>query len=558
MTSIKQNLVVLCLIIIFSGIVRLWHLGNDSHPLLWDETALGYTAFSIAKTGADEYGTKFPLILKSFGDYKPGLYAYTAIPPIVLFGLTEFAVRLPSAIAGVFIVVLIYLVSNELFAATKIGDKWKLGVFAAMLAVFNPWLVHFSRGAWESNLNLALTLGGVWAFLRARNQSTYVFLSTLLFGLTLVTYQSSKLFTPLILFGLLLIWGRELLNKSKKNSLVALGIFSLMALPTIFSVTTSSGRLAVMSAFSYPRSAADTVKIATEQGSSPNSLLFKIYHGQWLASTTGILERYFNHFSGRFLFYEGDWDNGRLGSPYVGQFYWLDLFFLLAGVWFLAKQKEGKSVFFLLYWVAISPLPAALSRDVVQAVRSLNLVAPLIILASLGLATFINLLTKTPLYLRLLAVLFLLGSYAWNISYYLDSYFIHAPVIQSRDWLYGYKETVETISQINSENLPIIFTQKYGQPYIYVLFYDKIDPSAYQAQARLTENPNGDVGQVERFSNFNFRNIYWPEDRKLRHTFFVGTEDELPTRDIDPKEAQIIKDITRPDRSVAFRIVETY
>ena len=38
-------------------------------PLLWDEAALGYNAYSILKTGRDEYGQYFPLIFKSFGDY---------------------------------------------------------------------------------------------------------------------------------------------------------------------------------------------------------------------------------------------------------------------------------------------------------------------------------------------------------------------------------------------------------------------------------------------------------------------------------------------------------
>jgi 4-amino-4-deoxy-L-arabinose transferase-like glycosyltransferase len=562
------RLLLILLILLAATFTRLWKLGSDGHPLLWDEAALGYNAYSIAKTGNDEYGFKFPLILKSFGDYKPGLYAYTAIPSILIFGLNEFAVRLPSAIAGVLIVVLIYLIANELFpsisfqisnSCPELAErvKFQIGAAAAALAALNPWLIHFSRGAWEANLALCLTLGGLWAFLKSRDRPAYLPFSAFLFGLTFLAYQSAKLFTPLIIVGLLAVWGTEVIRKSRKQIWIAFAVLAITILPVLFSAAGSSGRLVVMSAFSYPRSLADTQKIASEDGISPDSLSFTIYHGQWLAALTGVLERYFNHFSGRFLFYEGDWDNGRLGSPYVGQFYWPDLVLIAIGFVALTKAKELKSVVFLLYWIAISPLPAAFSRDIVQAVRSLNLAVPLIIIAALGLSEIIRLLVRLPKPIFLFTVYCLLFTYLWNFSYYLDSYFIHAPKIFSRDWLYGYKEAVKTVSEINPDKRPVFFTQKMGQPYIYFLFYNQVDPLAYQTQAKLTENQNGDVGTVDKFANFYFRNIYWPEDRKIPRAYFVGLADELPLSDIDPRQAKLVKDISYPNDGVAFRIVET-
>lgn len=560
MTKKDLSLFLLGFVVLLAGSIRLWQLGNDGHPLLWDEAALGYNAYSIVKTGKDEYGTRLPLILKSFGDYKPGLYAYAAIPSVLKFGLSELAVRLPSALAGILIIVCLYFIAEELFPRrgfTVKGGYFPLGIFVATLAAVNPWLIHFSRGGWEANLNLFLTLGGVWAFLKSRKRPPLLLLSALFFGLTLLTYQSAKLFTPLILLGLAIGWGSEVVRKSRNICWLAVLIFIVFAFPIIISAVGSSGRLTVMSVFSYSRSASDTQEIASQEGIPANSFLFTLFHGQWFASLTGVLERYFNHFSGRFLFYEGDWDNGRLGSPYVGQFYWLDLVLLVVGMVVLARSKEPRSAVFLLYWIVISPLPAALSRDIVQAVRAFNLAVPLIILAGLGLVTLVNSLKRIPILVALvLAGIFLVG-YTWNVAYYLDSYFVHAPIIQDTDWLYGYKEVVQELAQLNTSDQPVIFTQKLGQPYIYVLFYDKIDPVSYQAQAHLIENLNGDVGEVDRFANFRFRNIYWPEDRKLPHTFFVGTIDELPSKDIDPKQAKIVKDIIKPDGSVAFRIVKT-
>ena len=160
MNTKYMALVILIVIMGLGATLRVWRLGVDGRPLLWDEAALGYNAYSILKTGKDEYGIFMPLILKSFGDYKPALYAYAAVLPVGLFGLNEFSVKLPSAVSGVAIIGLVYLLVSELF-----DQKNKtIGVFAALITAINPWLIHFSRGAWEANMNLMLTLLGILTF----------------------------------------------------------------------------------------------------------------------------------------------------------------------------------------------------------------------------------------------------------------------------------------------------------------------------------------------------------------------------------------------------------
>ena len=53
------------------------------------------------QTGRDEYGKFLPVVLRSFDDYKPALYAYFVIPFIKLAGLNIYAVRLPAVIFGI-------------------------------------------------------------------------------------------------------------------------------------------------------------------------------------------------------------------------------------------------------------------------------------------------------------------------------------------------------------------------------------------------------------------------------------------------------------------------
>ena len=85
--------------------LRFYKFGEIPVGFNRDEASIGYTAYSLLKTGKDEYGKSFPLSFKSFGDWKLPLYPYLVTPFIKIFGLSEFAVRLPSALFGVLTVI---------------------------------------------------------------------------------------------------------------------------------------------------------------------------------------------------------------------------------------------------------------------------------------------------------------------------------------------------------------------------------------------------------------------------------------------------------------------
>src|SRR4030066_552491 len=156
--------IILLVIIIISAILRLWNLGGNPPGLTPDEAALGYNAYSILKTGRDEYGQILPVVFKSFGDYKPGLYVYLTVPSVAIFGLNELAVRIPSALAGIASVWLFFQLSCLLF------KKKLLALFISFALAMSPWAMHFSRGGWEANLALFLVLLGLLSFLKAEKK----------------------------------------------------------------------------------------------------------------------------------------------------------------------------------------------------------------------------------------------------------------------------------------------------------------------------------------------------------------------------------------------------
>lgn len=543
-SSIFLNRKSLILILLIAAVLRLWMLGSIPPGLTPDEAALGYNAYSILKTGRDEYGEILPIIFKSFGDYKPGLYVYLTVPFVATLGLNEFSVRLPSALAGIISVYLIYLIVELLH------KNRKLSLVSAFVAAVTPWLVYFSRGAWEANVALTLTLGGIFFFLKALKKNKYVVLSALLFALTLLTYQGAKLATGIVVIILATVYWKNLF-KIEKRYLAAsflLGIF--ISFPIIISsFIGQTGRLRVFSLFSYPRTK-ENVETFLNQGSEKiGDTNYYLFHSETLNFARGILGRWFNHFSGRFLFFEGDYSNPRHSAPYQGMFLLSDLILLIVGFAVLVRKGLTKETAFIWLWLILAPLPAILSRNQVHAIRAMNMVLPMVVILSFGL----NEILKN----RFTRVLFS-GIFILSFIYFLDAYFVHVPKHDSKLWEYGYKQIVETIIPIQKKYDKIKIQQSFSQPYIYFLFFQKYDPSKYQDQANLVESEyKYDVGYVTKLDNIEFIPIDWPINRGEHGTLFAGDTIRIPPDDsADTKLFQLIKEIKYLDGNTAFRILE--
>jgi 4-amino-4-deoxy-L-arabinose transferase-like glycosyltransferase len=544
-TFFKKNWI-LILILLLAALLRLWKLGSIPPSLTSDEASLGYNAYSILKTGRDEYGKLLPIIFKSFGDYKPGFYVYLTVPFVAVLGLTEFAVRFPSAIAGIISVFLVYLIAGQLF------KNRKLSLISAFVMTIAPWAIYLSRGAWEVNVSLTLTLLGIYLFFKAFENQKLLILSALSFALTFITYQGAKLSTGLVLLILAILYWKEILRINRKYLIGGIITGILISLPIILSLFQGqTGRLSVFSIFSYERPKEYTQAILNQGKESVGNLNYYLFHSETLNYARGIMTRWFNHFSGRFLFFEGDWQNPRHTAPYQGVLLMSDLVILVLGLFALIKLGSKKEYLFIWFWLLLSSLPAILSRDQVHAVRSFNMVIPLVLILSLG---WLKLLESPKKWILLFIPLFL-GS----TTYFLDAYFVHLPKHDSQKWQYGYKQIVETTIPIQDNYEKIKVQQSFAQPYIYFLFYGKYDPAKYQERAKLTENENkGDVGFVEKIDNIYFVPINWSADREEKGTLLVADLINISYEDAkDENRFKLIKEIKYLNGYVtAFRIIE--
>ncbi len=538
---------ILIAIILLGLSLRLFHLSSNPPHLTPDEAALGYNAYSILKTGKDEYGTPFPLVFKSFGDYKPGLYVYLTVPFISIMGLNEFAVRFPSAFMGVLAVYFMYQ-----FVKLLSKDE-TLALIAAFLLAVSPWHMHFSRGAWEANVALTFLLVALTFFVRAMQKARWLPVASVFCAFSLLSYQGSKLSVVLALLIFSLFFLKELKNIPIKTYGVSLLLGFFVSLPIIVSLFAGqTGRLGVFSVFSYPRPPEYLTAFLNNGGDHVGSVTYYMFHSEPLNFLRGILGRWFNHYSARFLLFEGDWSNPRHSVPHSGVITLIDGLFLVVGIYVVMSKSTRRWMMPIIAWFILSPLPSVLSRDQVHAVRSLPMVIPLTVLIALGLRSV------AVLPMRKITISFVGILYIASYAYFLDAYFIHGVVHNSHYWAYGYKQIMEEIKPYAQEGKTIYIQQSYEQPYIFYLFYTQYNPALYQQQANLVESTSGDVGYVEHIDTVHFVQIDWSAQRGTHGAIFAADPIKIPPQDSSsPAEFTLLKEILYlNNKDTAFRIIE--
>ena len=108
-----------------------------------DEAAIAYNAYTLSQDGKDEYGARFPLFIKSFGDYKSPLYVYLLAAVFRVTGPSTAVARTFSAVLGLAAVLVVYLLASR----SRTGRPIALAVTA--LAGLSPWLFEISRLVFE-------------------------------------------------------------------------------------------------------------------------------------------------------------------------------------------------------------------------------------------------------------------------------------------------------------------------------------------------------------------------------------------------------------------------
>lgn len=527
--------IILFVILFLAFFLRIFFLNKFPMGFTPDEASFGYDAYSIIKTGKDQWGVSFPLILKSFGDYKSPLLTYLQIPFVALLGLNKLAIRLPNAIIGFLAVLATYLLVVELGKRYKFKiESWILASIASFLVAISPWHVMMSRGAFEANFITFFLPFGIYLFLKGLKDHKFLIYSSIIFGLNLFSYHSAKFITPVIVAGLIILFFKDLKKISIKKLIAPLGIFTVLLMLLIYTFSLGGGaRIAERSIMQGSLEEGAKIKIESIQNGM-NPIIARVLHNKYQVTLKRFISNYRQYFSVRFLFSKGPAETTYGMIPGFGVLYPFEILLLVGLVVAIFEKENRKILIPLFFWLLISPVPAALSTGVgYSANRAVSMIPVLQIIISFGVLGWINVFKKMDKkYISILLVsLGILTIY--NFYQFINIYFINVPAISAKGMLYGNLEVFYWLKDNANEDINIQVSRRLSEPHIYYAFASKTDPKIYQGSTKnwfFEEMGVNWVDQMGEYSlkNVIFKNIIWDLDNKIENTYFVGRPEEFP------------------------------
>lgn len=489
---------------------------NEAPPCLnADEASFAYNAYSILKTGRDEYGEFMPLRLKAFGDNRFPLITYLDVPWVALFGLNETSARMANFPFVILFPIVLYFLTLELFK-----NKYA-AVFSSLFVTLSVGLQSIGRQTHEAYLTVFFLTLASYFFVKFLNKKRPIdfYLFIIIFFIDLFGYHPTRLWA-IFFFAVIFFLAYTKILKWKH-----LLIFT--AAVCLFAVTD----------FVYKPTRVSNLLFFNTDGFKSKVYEYQIEGGLsflYNKLTVGIKDvslEYVKYFSPQFLAINGD-DNYRFGYPGMYPVTPVEYVLLLVGLYYLFRNRE-KWRFLILALLLFSPSSAILSWAGASLTRSLFILIPVSIIAAYGLSQIFK--QKKLIFIAVMGLYLIMALYNWDFLLY------HFPkrLVTIHAWQCGYKELGDYVKTNYDRFDKFYITKKNGQPYIFLLFYLNYPPEKYQKSAHLTSPDEYGFGQVEGFDKFVFSldNI----DKSLDHVV-IGFPDDFSS-DLSQEEIDKIKKI---------------
>lgn len=485
------------LVVLLALFLRVNKITEIPPSLNWDEVSIGYNAYSILKTGRDEWGKFLPLHFRSYGEYKLPTQIYASIPGIAIFGLNEFGIRITPVIYGVLTVLLLYFLAKEIFK-----NKW-IGLISSFFLATSPWHIHLTRASFESSFSVFWIVLGMWFLVKSFKNPKWLIASVIPFAISVYTYNSARVFTPLFLVSMLFIF-RKRFFVIKKESIIFAILFFIALLPLVPFVLSgeASARYKLVS---ITDDAGLVPRIEERRNLSKlPALITKLIHNRVTYVSFYFAENYLAHFTPDFLFINGA-GHRQHSVQGVGELFAIQAPFWLAG-WFYLFRKKHAYRYLILAWVLIAFIPVSITNDSIpNALRTLIAAPVYQIITAWGIYN-VWLLLKTKKVLNVSVWLVTGLILIFSMFSYLQKYYQKYPVLYSQDWQYGYKQVVGYIRSHYDDYDLIVFSRHYGEPHMFTLFFLNWDPANYQ------NNPNLDRFEANRWIwVLKFDKFYFPD-----------------------------------------------
>jgi len=469
----------LTIILALSAILRFPLITTFPPSMVQDEVGLGYSAISIAQTGMDEWGNKYPIVFKSFGDYKPPAFFYATALLYKVIGWNFALPRLTSAIAGLFVVLF------GSFWIRKQFNSDSLSLFGGLLLAISPWTVHISRMALESNLGLAFFMGGLMFLSYAKESKYKLGLSAIFFALSTYSYHGYRFTVVIFLLALMtttILVNIKTIKKALpdfKTYLFILLLSSLFSLPGFLS-NGATNRLEQTLLVSSQRSSLEyehrqnNCYVTFDKLYPSLNKICNIGYNKFTKPVSIIANSYLDHLSPGFIFFSGDLDAGR-NPTQTGELFLVTLPLWMMGFIFAFKKYKEYLVILTGYFVAL--IPSAVAGEP-HSIRMTVLIPFLIAILVIGYKSF-NKVFKNNVYFKIMTFSLLFISLGFiSLAYLIDTFATHE--IDATYLSYAKKAAQLSNQYIEDGYTVYADYDLYPEPHIYYAYWNRIDPKITQ------------------------------------------------------------------------------
>jgi 4-amino-4-deoxy-L-arabinose transferase-like glycosyltransferase len=496
---------ILILILVIGFLLRFWQVGSLPTILNRDEAALAYNALLLKESGKDEWGKSWPLALESFGDYKLPGYPMLLVGTFSLFGYSDCVVRLPSVIAGTFLIWLAYLFIKKVWQQDD-----TVALFAAAAVALQPVFLFYSRMAWEANVGLAFLLGSLILLFKktdVKKQFITDLAAVVLMFLAVFTYNTPLLLLPFIIP--LVVWIRGLKSfKSWAPTVVGLGIVLLLGGASLVSLSKQKSGITIFSDESYWKQSVD-FRLQF------SGVAQKILGNRVVFFGGVILKNYFATFLPYFLVIHGG-SHPWHAVPGTGHLYWIVYIAAIVGIltalWKLRHNLSSKKLsrskidLAMIYLLFISPLPAVITVDAPHATRSLLTFVIITFWTAKGLSFLLEKFSKNSrqILIAVLTILFI------ESSMYVYKYFIQYPAQSAEILRAGFEQVMQQVEKDPSLTKVAVIDED-GYQYISAAWYLKTSPQ--QFFATIDKHLPDRIGFRYGYKLEKYRFIFAPGDK---------------------------------------------
>lgn len=534
MKSIKEALeflhskhLLLIAIIVIAAALRLYNLDIVPPSASLDESSIGYNAYSVVKTGGDEFGA-FPLVSqRGYDDYRRSTYLLLVAPFVSVLGLNVVAVRLPAVILSILTVWALFGIARLLVRKPE-GFSNLFAYLSAFFLAISPWHVYISRIGHESNACLSFLVFAIFFFLKGPESKKYLLPSVVFFTLSMISYYSGQVLVPLLVTALLIIYRKKLFTiifSDKKSKLISLGVI-ILAVPIVWSVFSPEALIRFRGTSTFDPSAHE--KLFSERVLKRNEavknkdIVGSVIYNQRLFPLVVLTQGYLDHFNPQWLFFNDA--RGIFKAPHVGLLYpWqLPIIFLGIILIILSKRVNYSSRLLLLIWFLLGPLPASIATQTPHAMRAYNGLPTWELFTGFAVAYIAFRFARYKMPLVIIALLISIFSFQ---SFY-KNYYYTFPKEQSKSFQFAYGKALGYVIANQDKYQRVVISNKDNmfQSYMIFLYYSRYDPFLYQKQGGTK---SGGYDATHFFGKYEFRPIDWEKEKTI-NTLYVTNPEEVP------------------------------